>query len=307
MKVLFLNEGDRKKHYSRIERDFFLKLGDLCHLSVYDLDCSYYDKRIGAGELERLFRPDLVLVLYTYYMRVGKGRFLYNHFIDKFRVPVVVVEVEHHKFPDRDNWYRKHGVDLVLFRGAVEKCSVPSAWLPFSANEQEFSLGDNSRSDKILFVGSDGVGNSDYKLRRDALRLLDKNKLLYKADGLQGRDYAEILKQFKCGFACGLGELHTLIAKVFEMMACGCVVLDQKIKYDEILFGNKKCYFTYRDDLSDLVDIVRFVLNNDVSEIRNNAYEIVSKFHTDRVRIMELYEILTSFLYKGEIYKPWGM
>ena len=84
--------------------------------------------------------------------------------------------------------------------------------------------------------------------------------------------------------------------------------LTNMMKNSKELFGDKQCYFEYKDECSDVIEKAKEILNDHdkVAEITKNAIDIVLERHTHEKRAIELYNILHSLVSGVEIPRIWG-
>ena len=284
---------------------------------------TFKDVRLGQLSLspnlsEKTFKdlkikPDLLFfMLYKPTIRQTWPPFLFN-----LGIPTVLLEEDHYEtkfdslvYSDKTvlDWYKDNKISLLLRRHSYEeKAPVESVWLPFSANEEEcgsFKVTLN----KIGFAGSHTSTQAYYDVRRLAIKKLQEANLLDTNYGKIYDNYFSYLGSHIGCLACSGGILHTCLAKTFEIPLTGSVLLTNKIDYSDLLFGNKKCYFEYKDDCSDIVDIAEFILQNnkEVQEVAYNGKQRVFEHHTDSKRIQELYNILKALIEKKPIPKKWG-
>jgi hypothetical protein len=308
MRVLFFWDGHRRTAI-RNQIGFMTRLNKYCEFYIYgpkehnineELAPLIYDGSLTALDLEKEFKPDVFLV----YMHERFRRCRIKGF-EKVTTPKIMME-SNYWLVEKD-WYRELGIDLLIFRTPTppKDVGIPSLWLPFSANEEEFFPLDNTEEKKnlIVYVGSTKKGEI-YSIRVKARELLRKEKLIDDVGFRLGESYAETLHEYTCGLACSLKEIRTPVSKIFEMMACGTVVLTSPFDRSSELFGDKQCYFEYKSDCSDVVDVAKEVLSNESlrQEVISNAYDIVSTKHMHKHRVKELYDIISGFLVEGRAY-----
>jgi len=320
MRVLLISDGYRSLG-DRVRIDFVKKLSKLCDFKIFgrkediinpNLAPVPFNPRISCDELVKLFNPDVILFM------------LYNptvHFntsgdICKRGIPTAIIEVDHYYKDEVFNginlfdWYKSMGFTLLIRKHFYkEEPPIPSVWLPSSANEEEFDICyDENRENKIGFAGS-SADLKYYDIRRNAIEILKNNNLLASTWGkVYGRDYIDYLHRYVGCLSCSGGKLHTCLAKTFEIPLSGAALLTNWMHGKKELFGNKQCFFEYKDDCSNLVDVANTVVN-DVDmrkEIVTNALEVVRAKHTDKRRIVELYWILESLVDGKEPPRIWG-
>lgn len=317
MNILFLYNGYRTVDY-RTRLGLFSKLSEYFNFNIYGpkeheinsiVAPLQFDERITLQDLCNYFRPDIIIIpLYA----PKPIMYLIPKKINRLSIPVVIIEEDHYtKERDPENvlqWYKDVDVNLVIRRHFYkEKYDFESVWLPFCASDKEFFPDRfvERITDKIGFAGS-YKDNPDYEIRKLALKTLDKADLIEKPYGKIMDRYPYYLRCFKAMLTCAGGTIHTPMAKFFEIGLSGTAILTNSMYEDKLLFGDKQCYFEYKDDCSNLIEIAKFILNEDVSEVVHNCIEIIKEKHTDDKRLIELVNILSS-LYEGkEIPRIWG-
>jgi len=235
----------------------------------------------------------------------------------------ICIEPDYHNFFGKEKWYRDNGFNYMFLRNGnnTDKIGIPSVWWPWSADENEFFTRNEPRRNIIGFAGSSV--HELYRIRRNARDMLfahhlleDKKKTIMAsecADGMwkgkwtdQGK-YQEYLRSVVAILTST--ENRGPFAKTFEAMASGTAVLSSPIINKELLFGNKKCYFEYKPDCSDIVKVARDILNNPkwVQEVTTNAKEEFLKKHTTEKRVKELYDNLIRIEEAREPERKWGI
>ena len=315
MKILALLDGYRKGD-GRTRIDFLKKLNHHCEFNSYgpkengvdpELAPIPFDKSLTYDDLCGIFNPD---ILFFIYYKTGVYSWELSG-LDKLGIPVVILEEDHYT-NDNDkekrvlDWYKQAGFSLLIRRHCYkEEAPISSVWLPFSVNEEEFFDKKEHRINLISFVGSK-EGNRHYDVRKKAIEVITNKKLLCNHHKIWGKNYSKILNKFKAYLSCSGGKIHTPLAKTFEIQLSGGILLSNKIDHSNLFYDNKECYVEYKDDCSDIIDKVMFILNNDLSEMRDNAIKQVIDKHTDTKRIVELHNILLALKEGKDIPKIWG-
>jgi len=268
-----------------------------------------YDEKITAKDLLDLTHPDVLLFLFyspRSYDWVPKD-------ICKLSIPSVIVEEDHYIVGRDDSvfdWYKEMNFSLLVRRHYYdEKAPMSSVWLPFSANEWEFEPTDGVRLNKIGFAGSWRSSQPAYDIRRKAISVLVESGQLDKKYGrIWGKEYTNYLQEHIGCLACTGGFLHTPLAKTFEIPLCGTAMLTNRMEEEKLLWGKDKCYFEYKDDMSDIVDVANVILNDkdQVAEVTANALREVRAKHTDEKRLIEFENILEGLIAGKEIPRIWG-
>lgn len=311
---------------------FLLKLGRYCDLKVYGpkeqeingKEISPFDYRqdITGKDLIEEIKPDIFLfVLWIHHCRDWLPKD-----ISKTGIPFVVLEEDHHTYKDAEilsgtpgidrdvlDWYKELDVSLLLRRHFYhEAAPVSSVWFPFSVNEEEFYPDEKMvRKDKIGYVGASLTGNViiHRKVRQMALKALGEAGLLADNIGTIGiKRFPEYLRSYMGALTCSGGYIHTCLAKTFEIPLSGTALLTNWVHNEKELFGDKKCYFAYKDDCSDIVNTAKIILEDKEqrNEVIANALKVVKERHTDSARLLELYNILRALLSEVEIPRIWG-
>ena len=221
LKVLFFY-GGRRNCTSRLQSDFILKLKNICDINVYGPEehklnsesiCPIkYNKYITANDLIDELNPDIFLFHNITTFNRSKPRDL-----SKARVPIVLSEVDYFAVPEWckvqkvsiDKWFFDNRIDFLITRGPYRNCVIPSVWLPFSVNEDEFYTDPctdyfKNRKKDIGFIGSLG-DNKYYDVRRKAVKFLVEKKLMTEEDVkyiAEPNDYANALKQYHILLSC---------------------------------------------------------------------------------------------------------
>lgn len=326
MNVLYLNNGKRTCT-SRIHINFIKKLARLCNLTVFgpledeinkgeytiegnEISPTKFDAEISSQEIIKELDIDLILL-------PEWGLVQNTESWEGCPLPVVMVEGDFYCTPK--GWYKEKGIDLVVSRAPASKFGVPSVWLPYSANEEEFYTDENSnyvnnRAQEITFIG-DGLFparsliNSYYEIRREAVRTLLKHNLLQLRGNLGSEHYPFMLKKSIAALSCSFPPLYCAPAKTWEIMASGTALLSTHFRMRKELFGEEQVFFEYEADMSNIVEVAKNVLLDlpKTLEVTKNALTIVNKKHLDKHRIVELYNILKAILSGEKIPILWGI
>ena len=332
MKILLLLNSslwDGRLHSRRLYVEFIYRLKEYCDFKVYgpnehkynskETTPIEYNSKINAKDLVNLFNPDVILSHHYHFMKnwIPKDiRTLSN-------TPVVHFEMDFH-FIDNKNWWKDMGFNLVLSRDFVFSVKgIESVWVPLSADDVFYTdLNTNyidNRINKVLFIGNNPPEHKYYTVRRLAIKTLkeanlidDKsfqrlNKNNEEIESLY-LEYPHLLKQYRCGLSCAGGVLHSGVGKIYETMASGTALLTQYFQENEILFGKERCFFTYKDDCSDIVSQANIILNDidQVKEVTQNALSVINKYHLEHYRLLEFRDILNAFIEGKEVPKRWG-
>lgn len=330
MRILWMYENKPKKNDSsglakRIHYGFITKLDQFknVELKIYgpgqDMPSKYvpigYNRSTPFSFLKKRIRPDVVL-LYT----IGNvKKWLPRDFIDA-KIPKIMIEVDWWYVLDREMpWYKEWGIDFIIHRGSITQGApgVPSTWLPFSMNEDDFTeyqrVKLRHRIKSIGFVGRGAGarmrGASVYQNRFKCINALQKFELI-KVEGKVGHEKypASIAKYFCCLSDCG--RLHSPPAKTFEIMGSGTLLYTDPFKGFRSLFGqNEVCVF-YKNDRSNVVEKAKQITVMDVDELQtivDTGVKIVNQKHLDTHRITELKYIIETYLETGRVEQLWAV
>jgi hypothetical protein len=301
--ILPMHDPATKINY-RINIGFINKLKTLCE--YHDIQ-AYNNKDIlyTAKELYDKYKPDAMLLL------------AHSDILDGYlrNIPClkVMIAVDYRKI-ERDNrfyWYDNNQFDLVIQRGAYniysfhEHIGVPSVWVPYSADEKEF-YPVKERINKIGFTGT--TSNNSYAQRRKALQLLEQEDLINNSGKLNGIGYSSFLRIHRAMLTDtqtkdGRRSPH---AKMFEILASGSVCLTPAFDYN---FLSNNCMVKYKDDCSDIIEKAKWIMDNkeETDIISKNAYNEFLEYHTDTIRIKEVYEHINNMLEGKSLNKKWGI
>lgn len=290
-----------------------------------------YNKDHTMDDILKYFNPDIAIVSSW----PGVRHWLKPRSPHSRQIPFACISGDYFSVPDRfKEWHDQW--DLLIHRGNCHldpERTVPSVWLPQSVNEREFYTDPKKdylkeRINKIAWIGNMSKF-PPYATRKRAIEILKSTELLENI-GLIDFDqnshesklkitqeevreiagkYPSMLKQYIGAYTCAGHDLHSTIAKHFEIMGSGTAMLTQTINYSDVLFGKDQCFFTYKDDLSDLIPAAEEILNDHdkVKEVTGNALRVINKYHLHHHRRLEFYNILKAMISGREIPRKWGM
>ena len=228
-------------------------------------------------------------------------------------IPKVLFESDFYAITDVD-WYKRVGIDLMLMLHPYDPNILPveSVWLPPSVSGEQFLVEGISvtRINRMVFVGGGRYSlNKYYKVRQDAIRVLENKGLIDWYGEVGYEEYPRIFKIYRSALSCSFPPLNFPPIKTFEIMASGTTLLTTSFKYKDILFGNERCFFTYNKDCSDIIDIVKYIQHNteEAGQVAEIALQKVKDNHLFEHRAKELFLILTSLLNHNSIPKKWGI
>jgi len=310
MNILFLFDGYRRRD-DRTRVNLIKKLTKFCNFIIYgpnetDKTFSPY-KYNDKSNILKLFKPDVILCsLYNENCLSWIPNYIYES-----DIPVAVIEEDHYTEDEVFGFEKSilrgyNKFDLIVRRHYYsEEQNLNSVWWPFAANTDEF-FDDQTIKRKNLIFFSGSIHSPYYSIREKAIETLLTAKLIEPYNQID--NYPLRLRDFVGALSCAGGTIHTPMAKAFETILSGTALLTNYMYNDKILFGDKQCYFEYKDDCSDIVEQADIILNDKdyVAEVTKNAMEVVKKRHTDECRIEELFDILKALVYGEDIPKIWG-
>lgn len=309
MNIIVINNG-YNSYDNRTRIDFIKKLSNFKDVKLYCL------KTIDCKQLEKsMIKPDILFFI----MHEPTIRTNWPNELFELSIPTVILEEDHYEskfdglvYADKMvlNWYKEKKISLLLRRHCYnEKAPVESVWLPFSANEEEYyNIYIDTQESKIGFAGSHQSTQIYYDVRRLAIQKLIESNLLDSHYGKIYNGYIKYLMSHIGCLACTGGILHTCLAKTFEIPLSGSALLTNHMDHSKLLWGDNQCFFEYKDDCSNIVELAKLILTNnkDVQEVRKNGLYRVLKYHTDYHRIVELYEILKALVEGKNIPRKWN-
>lgn len=233
---------------------------------------------------------------------------------------------------DLMNEYVECGIDIMFQRGTYDPgldYPVSQIYWPFSANPEEFYPGAERRRNKIGFAGS--LDNPVYNQRRIAGDALSRAGLVSVCRKcFKGADPDGVYPYFLRSHVAALTSTQmdhvptsvrlgppkpadmppTPRAKTFEMMASATAVLTPPFYMQENIFpGVEDVCFWYKRDCSDILQVAEGVLT-DTPRTRRVAlagYRHFLQYHTDAIRIKELYDHLERLVGGRPIERQWGI
>ena len=221
--------------------------------------------------------------------------------------PKVFLEGDYHqqmamenRFPDEKKWYEKRKIDLLLVRHLnnliySKESSVPLVWFPCSVDINIFKPNLKiERVNKVCLIR--GYGKVYYIYRHLMGDILKPTKLIKTYnDRLLGQDYINCLQSYVSHIS-GSSIKFITAAKMFEIMACGSVLLtDEGNEYGlKELFPNNS-YCTYKRDGSDIISKAQKIINEPEYRkyITTNAAKCIANKHSHKIRAKELINIIT--------------
>jgi len=227
----------------------------------------------------------------------------------------VMIAVDYYKVVQREKywWYKNNEFDLVIQRQVYdpkhfkEKVGIPSVWLPYCADDKEFAPGEWKVNNKIGFIGS--VNEVSYPIRHKAITSL--GNLMDNLGKVVGPKYPETLRKYRSMLTTTYKFIsYSPHAKFFEIIASGSIALTNPFDHWNLLFPDGRRYWVeFNNDCSDVVDKAQWIINHkeECLEMREMAYREFQKYHTNRLRLVELRNILQSALEGKEIPLKWSI
>jgi len=280
----------------------------------HDLLFKEYDEKITMSDLKKEFDYDIVILdcWNRAYTSVSVKKLWIPEDFKDLNIPKIVIEGDYHNIKD-PKLYLNLNIDAIFHRHlsnvqrAKEDLSIENIWLPVSIDNNIFKPNlEIARQNKICAIGE--FNANVYEYRKRALKILKCNNLVAKEDLLREDAYINCLQSYTSHLSCS--SIYDLdIAKSFEIMACGSVLLTDKCNRNgmEKLFSNNS-YCSYKRDYSDLISVAKKILN-DVDYrryITKNAIKNIEKKHTHQIRVQEfLNHIIKTFnlSYETQIHK----
>jgi len=316
MRVLFLLHNFRG-NIKRIHYDLIEEFMKICDVKMYgSSEKSINNKLISPIEFKSELqlkdvvseiKPD-VLVLPS---KALCGRFFDKCGIENVKnIPKIVSEDDFYEIEDVE-WYEKVGIDLLMMLHPYDPKTLPisSVWIPPGVSGEQFLVDsiNNDRIDRVVFVGSGRYSqNKYYKIRQDAIRKLEVSGVLDCHGNVGYDNYPKLLKKYKVALSCSFPPLDFPPIKAFEIIASGTVLMITPFKYQDILFGDDKCFYIYKSDCSDIIDVANEILNSEESiEVAKTALQVVKNNHLFEHRAKEMFDIFSAILSGKEIPRKW--
>lgn len=323
MKILTVTYTPEIKFSSRLHMEFLSRLNEFCEYH-YLHGSMVLEKGRLATDLYKEYEPDVVIHYDSHAPRGIRTRFPEGYFA-KLPCLKVMIEPDFWKKAaarqwDDFSWYVSNKFDLIIrrgcFKGTKDVLGIPSIWLPYSADENEFYPVEESRRNVIGFAGAykySGIvaeGIIGYAQRRKAMALLGAENLLEHCKGCRTLSGStQLYPMFLRSVVAALtsAETRSPMGKMFEIMASGTVLLTTDFDHRKELFGDIECFVEYLGDGSDVVEKAHKILNNLewAKQIALNGLEVFKKNHTHTIRIKELYHHLECLLEGKQIMGRW--
>lgn len=301
MKILILTKSILNPFNRRLHFEFLQRLKkwvdvEVCEVIRDNKGPVIVGKKKGK-DLYYDYKPDVILMHF------------HNQLLDGFLKGIpclkVMIAVDLYKYSDFE-WHRNNEFDLIAHRGFYpDKIPIPSVWLPFAADQNEFKPNPLvGRKKRVGFVGN--YLSPIYKVRRRALELLDAegDLLEWHKDLLLGVKYTSFMRSTELGLHTS--PIFTPHAKLFEFIASGTVVITNEFGGERNLFGEDS-FIKFKDNCSDLIGEVKGALGDLdlIDEKAERAYDIFLEKHTTERRVLELYGHLKNLSEGKETENKW--
>ena len=214
-------------------------------------------------------------------------------------IPKIILE-EDYFCEENDDWYKEYNIDLILQRHysqAIREVTFDEKpkhiWFPFSVDAEIFKPNKELRKNRICFVGANGA--TYYIHRRKAINCLRTNNApldIFANNEKIGKEYIKCLQEYDCHLNGSL-IYNTTPAKMFEIMACGSVLLTSENEDLKLLF-DEGSYVTYNEYCSDLLAKANKILKDETyrNNIIEKALRSIQSRHTHKIRVNELLDII---------------
>lgn len=127
-----------------------------------------------------------------------------------------------------------------------------------------------------------------------------------KERAITGVKYFDHLSQYKVSFTCK-SVLNYTVAKYFEIMACGCILIAEKInEVEQAVLGlrhGENCFLFDLDEIDKIPALYNDILNNysKYEIIAKKGQELIQKKHAPEHRVQYLFNIINFYKDKGRV------
>jgi len=228
------------------------------------------------------------------YFRIDHGDYKYD--IPEGLHPAVFYAIDTHlkkpykKIKDQARHYdivfcaQKDGADRLK-----RELRIDTQWIPLGCDPDTHRKLDMPKIYDIGFVGRDAQKFA----RGKQLEILKKRYPDSFIGQTDFRKMSEIYSSSKIGFNSSI--FNDINMRVFEVMACGCFLLTNKIKdngFDE-LFIDKKHLVTYKNN-KEMIELIDYYLKNkeERERIAEDGYRLTIEKHTYLHRAKEMVDII---------------
>jgi len=269
-----------------------------------------FDSNITASDLKKEFDFDVVIMdnRYRFFRRLNKLQ--YSKFFNNLtNVPKIMIEGDFHLHRREylaQNWLKNNEIDLILHRhlknlilGKKLFPEINHLWFPCSVDTDIFKPNLSIKRIPLIFTINYGFATKIYPYRNLVTKILEPEHLIKKSNGvLESTNYIECLQSY-ISHISDSSVCHVDVAKMFEIMASGSVLLADK--GDD--YGLKKLfpinsYCSYKRDGSDIIEMAKLIINNKdyVQVLTKNGVDCINKKHSHIIRANELINIIKDIL-----------
>ena len=312
MNILWLYRYTRHRYYNHwFHTDFAKAISEEENITLKMYGYRMHERPDFADLLLRTYKPNILMKdlkkEYDYdvvildcwnraYKTVAiKEMWLPEDFKD-ISSPKIVIEGDYHNIRD-SKWFLDLNIDMILHRHlnnvakAKQDLSLKNIWLPCSIDNTIFKPNKHiERKNLICAVGE--MDNSVYKYRINAMNKLHQNQLLFRSNLVREQEYIKCLQEY-VSHLNGSSTFNLNIAKMFEIMASGSVLLTDRVEGIDELFPSDS-YCSYKRNYEDLIPKAQKIINNiDYrNSIIDNGLKCIAEKHTHQVRVKQLIDII---------------
>lgn len=228
------------------------------------------------------------------YFRIDHGDYKYD--IPESLHPAVFYAIDTHlKKPYKKikNQARHYDVVFCAQKDGADRLrrelKIDAQWVPLGCDPDVHKKLDIPKIYDIGFVGR----NASKFARGKQLEILKKKYPDSFIGGADFRKMSEIYSSSRIGFNSSI--LNDINMRVFEVMACGCFLLTNKIKgngFDE-LFTDKKDLVVYKNN-KEMLELAEYYLKNEAERqrIAYSGYQLMMKKHSYRHRVQAMFHYI---------------
>jgi len=232
------------------------------------------------------------------YFRIDHGDYKYD--IPEDLRPAVFYAIDTHlkkPYGKIKNQARHYDIVFCAQKDGADRLKrelkIDAQWIPLGCNPDMHRKLDMPKIYDIGFVGRDAQKFA----RGKQLEILKKKYTNSFIGGADFRKISEIYSSSKIGFNSAI--LNDINMRVFEVMACGCFLLTNKIKgngFDE-LFADKKDLVVYKNN-KEMLELIEYYLKNEREReiIADSGYQLMIKKHSYSHRVQSMLYYIASKL-----------
>ena len=244
---------------------------------------------------------------YNPFKKIFTGYWLPKDFSNPL-IPKLAIE-EDYMYETDDDWYYEHNIDLLIQRhscNALRPGRVPTTWAPFSVDTDCFFNMNKDRNNMIVRCGS---ASPLYPSRLDATTRLKQHKLVHvkalhsKEDAIPfmaEHQYMECLNSYQAALVGVIAGGYPITpAKVFEIMACGTVMLHDHIPGMDYIIPHK-CSVKFEAYSDDVVDKANWILNHPdkIKFMSDQLTACARKAHNHKIRTEQLLDLIADRIWE---------